>query len=174
MTRARRNGIGEKRSPCYCAVCLFFSGHLNFQAPPPDIICDRLKCKIHHRNRENVIFRLTPIFSYKTVSKGGGIAYTFYNLLVALNVIADANWSACILIKVGVNQRGGNLRWCAWLQILEKMSGAAPLKGKALSTRAIYPKKINPGSEQVLCILASQYLTLWELGCICLPHPPYR
>ena len=71
MTRARRNGIGEKRSPSYREVCLLFSAHTNFWTPLTDIICDRWRCKTHCRNRENVRFLLILIYSYKTVSKGG-------------------------------------------------------------------------------------------------------
>ena len=70
ITHARRNGIGKK-TPYYHAVRLLFSAHTNFQTPLARIICDRLKCKIHRRDRKNIIFVLITIFSYKTVSKGG-------------------------------------------------------------------------------------------------------
>ena len=78
VIRVSRNGIGEKRSPCYRAVCILFPGHKNLQMPPPDVICDHLKRERHRYNHENIIFLLIPVSSSKTVSKGEKTTCTYF------------------------------------------------------------------------------------------------
>ena len=71
VARASRNGMGEKCSLTYRAVCLLFSAHTNFWTPPQDEICDLLKLERYHHDRQNIIFLPIPISNPKTVAKRG-------------------------------------------------------------------------------------------------------
>ena len=75
--------MGEERAPSQRTVCLLTLARTSFQTPPLDVIPDLLKYEKYRKNRENVIFYLTPISTSKTVwkvVKTSDINLTIYRL----------------------------------------------------------------------------------------------